>query len=116
MIYFILKAVLSGLLIAAVSTIARRSPSVGALVASLPLISVLGMIWLWRDTHDRARMAAHVGATFWYVVPSLPMFLLIPALLRAGMPFYLALLLGCLLTVVLYLAVSWAAPKLGIEL
>ncbi|NPD68420.1 DUF3147 family protein [Lichenicola cladoniae] len=114
--YFILKAVLSGLLIAAVSTIARRSPSVGALVASLPLISVLGMIWLWRDTHDRARMEAHVGATFWYVVPSLPMFLLIPALLRAGMPFYPALLLGCLLTVVLYLAVSWAAPKLGIEL
>jgi hypothetical protein len=116
MIYFILKAVLSGLLIAAVSTIARRSPAIGALVASLPLISVLGMIWLWRDTHDRARMEAHVGATFWYVVPSLPMFLLIPALLRAGMPFYLALLLGCLLTVVLYLAVSWAAPKLGIEL
>lgn len=116
MIYFILKAVLSGLLIAAVSTIARRSPTVGALVASLPLISVLGMIWLWRDTHDRARMEAHVGGTFWYVVPSLPMFLLIPALLRAGMPFYLALLLGCLLTVVLYLAVNWAAPRFGIEL
>lgn len=116
MIYFILKAILSGLLIATVSTIARRSPAIGALVASLPLISVLGMIWLWRDTHDRARMEAHVGATFWYVIPSLPMFLLIPALLRAGMPFYPALLLGCLLTVVLYLGVSWAAPKLGIEL
>ncbi|MGI4746744.1 MAG: DUF3147 family protein [Janthinobacterium lividum] len=115
MTYFILKAILSGLLIAAVSTIAGRSPAVGALVASLPLISVLGMIWLWRDTHDRARMEAHVGATFWYVIPSLPMFLLIPALLRAGLPFYLALLLGCLLTVMLYLAMSWAAPRLGIE-
>ena len=116
MTYFILKAALSGLLIAAVSAIARRSPGFGALVASLPLISVLGMVWLWRDTHDRVRMAAHVGATFWYVLPSLPMFLLIPALLRAGVPFPPALLLGCVLTVLLYLLVSWAAPRLGIRL
>lgn len=115
MMYFILKAVLSGLLIAAVSTIARRSPAAGAVVASLPLISVLGMIWLWHDTHDRARMQAHVGATFWYVLPSLPMFLLIPALLRAGLGFYLSLLAGCTLTVLLYLAVGWMAPRLGIR-
>ncbi len=105
MMYFILKAVLSGLLIAAVSTIARRSPAAGAVVASLPLISVLGMIWLWHDTHDRARMQAHVGATFWYVLPSLPMFLL----------FYLSLLAGCTLTVLLYLAIGWMAPRLGIR-
>ena len=116
MTYFILKAALSGLLIALVSTIASRRPGFGALVASLPLISVLGMIWLWRDTHDRARMEAHVGATFWYVLPSLPMFLLIPALLRAGMSFPWALLLGCLLTVLLYLLVSHAAARLGIRL
>ena len=116
MTYFILKAVISGLLIAAVSAIASRRPVFGALVASLPLISVLGMIWLWRDTHDSPRMQAHVGATFWYVLPSLPMFLLIPALLRAGVAFPLALLLGCLLTVLLYLLVSSAAARLGIRL
>ena len=59
-----------------------RSPTFGALIVSLPLVSILGMIWLWRDTHDPERMAAHVGATFWYVLPSLPMFLLMPALIR----------------------------------
>ena len=64
------------------------------LVASLPLVSVLGMIWLWHDTRDPARMAAHAGATFWSILASLPMFLLIPALLGRGVPFWLALLAG----------------------
>ncbi len=116
MLYLIVKAALSGVIIAAVSEIARRSPGFGALVASLPLVSVLGMIWLWRDTGDTERMAAHAGATFWYVLPSLPMFLLIPALLKRGVGFYPALVAGCALTVVLYLLMTWLAPKLGIQL
>ncbi len=74
MFYLAIKALISGVVIAAVSEIAKRSPGVGALVASLPLISVLGMMWLWRDTRDPVRMAAHAGATFWFVLPSLPMF------------------------------------------
>jgi hypothetical protein len=53
MLYVVIKAMISGAIIAAVSEIAKRSPGVGALVASLPLVSVLGMIWLWRDTQDR---------------------------------------------------------------
>ena len=113
MTYFLLKAVLSGLIIAAVSTLAKRSPAFGALVASLPLVSVLGMLWLWRDTHDLARMQAHVGATFWYVLPSLPMFLVMPALLRAGVAFYPSLLAGCALTVALYGLMVWLAPRFG---
>jgi hypothetical protein len=67
MMYFIAKAALSGLIIALVSELAKRSPSLGALVVSLPLISILAMIWLWRDTEDAARLAAHAEATFWYV-------------------------------------------------
>jgi hypothetical protein len=99
MLYLIVKAGMSGIIIALISEIARRSPGVAALVASLPLISILGMIWLWRDTYDPERMAAHAGATFWYVLPSLPMFLLIPLLLRKGMGFWPALAIGCVLTV-----------------
>lgn len=87
MTYLFLKAPISGFLIAAVSELAKRSPGLGALLASLPLVSVLGMIWLWRDTGDPVRMAAHDQATFWFILPSLPMFLLIPALLRAGASF-----------------------------
>ena len=116
MLHLIVKAALSGVIIAAVSEIAKRSPGFGALIASLPLISVLGMIWLWRDTHDPERMAAHAGATFWYVLPSLPMFLLIPALLRRGIPFWFALGAGCALTVALYLAMTWIGPCVGLRL
>lgn len=116
MLYLAVKAIVSGLLIAAISEIAKRNPAAGALVASLPLISILGMMWLWRDTGDPVRMAAHVEATFWYVLPSLPMFLLIPALLRSGMPFWSALVSGCGLTVMLYLMMVWVGPRLGIHL
>lgn len=116
MLYLILKAALSGVLIAVISEVAKRSPGVGALIASLPLVSVLGMMWLWRDTHDPDRMARHAGATFWYVLPSLPMFLLIPLMLRRGAPFWAALGAGCALTVALYLAMTWIGPRFGLRL
>ncbi len=114
MVYLAIKAVLSGILIAAISEIAKRNPAAGALVASVPLVSILGMIWLWRETGDPVRMAAHTEATFWYVLPSLPMFLLIPALLRSGTPFWGALASGCALTVGLYLLMMWIGPRFGI--
>jgi hypothetical protein len=109
------KALLSGALIAAVAEIGRRLPTLGALIASLPLVSVLGMILLWRARADAENMAIHAEATFWYVIPSLPMFLVIPALLRHGVPFWLALCAGCMLTVALYLAMATFGPRLGIR-
>ena len=116
MLYLIVKAALSGVIVAIVSEIARRSPGIGGLIASLPLISVLGMIWLWRETGDAARMAAHSEATFWFVLPSLPMFLLIPFLMRGGFSFWLALAAGCVLTVALYSLTLAVGPRLGLRL
>lgn len=116
MLYLAIKALISGAIIAAISEIAKRCPGFGALVASLPLVSVLGMIWLWRDKPDAANMAAHAGATFWFVLPSLPMFLLIPALLGPGWSFWSALAAGCLLTIALYLVMTWAGPRFGLRL
>lgn len=116
MLYLVAKAILSGILIAVASEVARRWPGWGALIVSLPLVSILAMLWLWRDTHDPVRMAAHVEATFWFVIPSLPMFLLIPALLRQGCSFWFALTAGCVLTVALYLTMTWAGPRFGLRL
>lgn len=116
MLYLVIKALLSGIIVAAVSEIARRNPGAGGLLASLPLVSVLGMIWLWRDTSDPVRLAAHAEATFWYVLPSLPMFLLIPWMLRSGWSFWAALLGGCLLTMALYAAMIALGPKFGLRL
>jgi len=116
MIQLFAKALISGILIAAASTLARRFPGFGALVASLPLVSVLGMMWLWHDRPDAHNMAAHASATFWYVLPSLPMFLLIPVLLRHGLDFWLALAAGCLLTILLYVCMTWIGPRFGLQL
>lgn len=116
MLYLVLKALLSGVIIMAVSEIAKRSPAFGALVASLPLVSLLAIIWLWRDTADTKRIADHAEATFWYVLPSLPMFLAFPAMLRSGVPFWWALLVSCVLTFVLYLATISVAARFGVRL
>ena len=116
MLYLIIKAALSGIIIAIVSEVAKRYPGFGALIASLPLVSLLGMIWLWRDQPDVPNMAAHVEATFWFVLPSLPMFLLIPWLLRSGVGFWTSLAIGCALTIALYLAMTWIGPRFGLRL
>ncbi len=116
MLYFLLKCALSGIIVGIVSEVAKRSPALGALIVSLPLVSLLGMIWLWRDTGDTARIANHAQSTFWYVLPSLPMFLVVPALLRAGIGFWPSIGAGCALTVVLYLVTAWSLARFGIDL
>ena len=112
----IAKALLAGAMIAAISEIGRRLPATAAIVASLPLVSVLGMVFLWWAKPDAENMAVHSAATFWYVLPSLPMFLAIPVMLRGGMNFWLALALGCALTVLLYFAMMQVGPRFGLKL
>lgn len=116
MLYFIVKAGLSGLMVAAISEIARRYPGWGGLVASLPLTSLLAMIWLWRDTGDVGRVADLSWGAFWFVIPSLPLFAIVPALLRSGLGFWLTLAIACAATLALYAVAFWAAPRLGIRL
>ena len=116
MLYLVIKAALSGIVVAAVSEIARRYPGWGGLVASLPLTSLLAMIWLYRDSADGERVAALAGSTFWFILPSLPLFLALPPLLRSGMGFWGALAICIAGTLALYALFFWGAPKLGIKL
>ena len=116
MLYLAVKAAISGIIVAIVSEVAKRFPGFGALIASLPLVSLLGMIWLWRDKPDVPNMASHVQATFWFVLPSLPMFLFMPAMLRQGIGFWPTLAVGCALTIILYLAMVWIGPRFGLRL
>jgi hypothetical protein len=116
MVYFIIKCALSGIIIAMVSEVAKRSPTFGALIVSLPLVSLLGILWLWRDTGDAERIASFAESTFWYVLPSLPMFLILPSMLRAGVGFWPSMGVGCVVTIILYAATAWALAKFGISL
>jgi hypothetical protein len=113
--FVIVKTVISAVIIALISEIAKRSPAFAALIASLPLVSVLGMIWIYKETSDIPRIAAHAEATFWFVLPSLPMFLVLPAMLRHGANFYLALAINCALTAVLYFAMVKLGAYFGVK-
>jgi hypothetical protein len=116
MLYFLIKAGLSGLLTAAIAEIARRYPGWGGLVASLPLTSLMAMMWLWRDTGDAARVGALSTSIFWFIIPSLPMFFVIPAMLRSGIGFWPTIAGAIAATLALYALMFWAAPRIGIAL
>ena len=116
MMYFLAKAALSGFLAAGIAEIARRYPGWGGLVASLPLTSLMAMLWLYRDTGDTEKVAALSAGALWFIVPSLPMFLAIPLLLRAGVAFWPTMSASIVGTLALYAVAFWAAPKLGLQL
>ena len=110
------KAVISGLIISAALEAARRSPGLGGLILSLPLISVITFFWLWRETGDNERIAQLSTGVFWFFLPTLPMFLIFPALLREGVGFWLALTLALCVTVSLYIGMLWFASRVGMRL
>jgi len=116
MLYLIVKAAISGVLIALASEVARRYPSWGGLIVALPLTSILAMLWLWRDTGDPERIAGISMGAFWFVLPSLPMFAVLPILLRSGIAFWAALAIVIAGTLALYALMFWAAPRLGLKL
>lgn len=114
--YLLIKAAVSGLLIALASEVARRHPGWGGLIVSLPLVSLLAFLWLWRDTGDPERVAQLSTSIFWFFLPSMPLFLVLPLLLRAGLGFWLSLGIGCMLTLALYAGMAWLAPRIGLPL
>ena len=99
MLYYIVKLVLSAAIIVVVSEVAKVNTGLGALIKSLPLISIIAMIWLYADTRDTGKIAELSVSTFWLVLPTLPMFLVLPGLLRSGMSFYpsMAIAIGVML-------------------
>ena len=110
------KIALSAVLIWAISEISRRNSSIAALMASLPVISLLSMIWMYHDTHDVGRIAAFSWSVIWYVLSSLVLFALLPPLLtRWHVPFYGALILSCLATVATFFAMKALLKMVGVS-
>ena len=116
MLYLLVKAGISGILVAIISEVARRQPGWGGLLASLPLTSILAMIWLWRDTGDGERVAALSASTIWFILPSVPLFIVIPWLLRTGFGFWATMAIAVAVTLALYALMFAIAPRIGIKL
>lgn len=122
MLVFI-KIIVSAVLIYLVNeiVIGRSKPVLGSLIASLPLVSLITFFWIYFDSKvDKEKqvevLASHSTGVFWFVLPSLPMFLIFPALLRKGLSFWLSLGICCLVTMVLYAIMVVILKKFGISL
>lgn len=110
----VIKAIISGIVIAIASEVARRSPGLGGLLASLPLVSTLALIWLWNDTNgDAGKVADMAIASSLYVLASLPAFVVIALLLRNGVPLVLALVPAAVTGFAGYWAMGYFGQRLG---
>ncbi|MFZ2452026.1 MAG: DUF3147 family protein [Methylovulum miyakonense] len=116
MLYFALKVVISALLIVAISEIAKRSTGFAALVASLPLTSLLAFAWLHIEASPTEQIAELSNQIFWLVLPSLILFLLLPILLKYGLGFWVSLGLSVAATAACYVALLPLLRRMGVSL
>ena len=115
----LLKYLITSGLVVLISEVARKHDRLGALIAALPLVTVLAMTWMFvelKGDEQTEKIANHAYYTFWYVIPTLPMFLLIPWMLRRGWHYGVALLAGCILTAVLFVFTAWVMKRFGVDL
>ena len=115
MTWIITKYLITAGLVVLVSEVAKRSDKLGGLIAALPLVTVLTLIWLYIEKQPETKIANHAWYTFWYVIPSLPMFLVFPALLpRIG--FWPTLLASALLTIACFAGFAFVMRRFGVVL
>ncbi len=115
MTWIITKYAITAALVVLISEVAKRSDKLGALIAALPTVTVLAMIWLYVEDQSSEKIGNHAWYTFWYVLPTLPMFLIFPFLLpRLG--FWLSLLSSAAITVTCFGLLAVLARRFGIDL
>ena len=119
----VIKLIVSAGLIYLVNEIVvtRSRPVIGSLIASLPLVSLITFFWIYFDLKGAPearieKLAAHSAGVFWFVLPSLPMFLIFPFLLKKGMSFWSSLGICCVITMILYTATAAILRKFGVTL
>ena len=116
MFYYLFKVAVSAILIVAIAEISKRSTLIGALLASVPLVSVMAMIWLYIDSRDTERVASLATSVFWLVLPSLALFIALPLLLKQGLHFYLSMGISIAITAACYGLMILTFKHFGIEL
>jgi hypothetical protein len=115
MLWILSKYLLTAAVVVVVSELAKRSDKLGALVAALPLVTLLTLIWLYVEQQPAQKIANHAWYTFWYVLPSMPMFLAFPLLLpRLG--FWPTLLACVIITLLSFALLVFVTRRFGIEL
>ncbi len=116
MTWYLTKLAVTAVLIVSISEISRFNSFVGALFASIPLVSVLAMLWLYIDTNDVEKISSLTISIFWLVLPSLSLFVVLPVLLKAQVPFYASMSIGLAIMVGCYFSMVMVLSKFGVSL
>ena len=114
MAYLVLKVVITALLVVAVSEVARRSTLWAGLLASLPLVSLLAMFLLYAESRSVEKVATLATSILWMILPTLPVFMLLPVMLKRGWNFYVSMGLAMALMAGLYVVMLSVLKKLGV--
>ena len=116
MTLYLIKVLISAVVIVAVTELSKRGSTWGGVLASLPLTSLLAFVWLYLETRDAARIVSLSWSIFWLVIPSLALFLALPILLRRGLAFAVALPLSTLIMIAAYLGTAGILKRFGVSL
>ena len=116
MVYYSVKLIITALLIVVISEVGKRSSLMGALLAAIPLVSILAMTWMYIDTNDSKSAVEFSQRIVWLIAPSMTLFIAFPLLIKNGFGFYVSMLVSIILTVAAYYAVIFVLEKLGITL
>lgn len=115
MTWLISKYLITAAMVVLISEFAKRSDKLGGLIAALPLVTVLTLIWLYLEKQPDTKIANHAWFTFWYVLPTLPMFLAFPLLLPK-LGFWLTLGASVIITLICFAALALALSRFGVKL
>ena len=116
MIYYITKLIITAFLIVLISEIAKKSSLMGALLAAIPLVSILAMTWMYIDTNDSRNAVEFSNRIIWLIAPSMTLFMVFPLLIKKGFSFYPSMLISILLTIFAYYLVIFLLDKFGVKL
>jgi len=116
LVYYILKLIVTALLIVLISEIGKRYSLAGALLAAIPLVSILAMIWMYIDTQNSQSAVEFSQRIVWLIAPSITLFITFPLLIKKGLSFYPSLLISTVLTIAAYYSVIFVLGKFGVKL
>ena len=113
--WVIFKYILTAGVVVLISEVAKRSDRLGGLIAALPLVTVLALIWLYVENQSSEKISNHAYYTFWYVLPTLPMFLIFPYLLKK-FGFWITLSLSMIITLIIFYIFAKVMKSFGVDL
>ena len=110
------KYAITALMVVLVSEFAKRSDKLGGFIAALPLVTILTLVWLYLEHQSTEKIANHAYYTFWYVIPTLPIFLVMPWLLNKGINFWIALAVCATVTFICFVLTAVVVRRIGVDL